>query len=62
MQVEFLESGHKFVHGIGRALSAVFQKQHVMIIWNQPGSEKEIRKKLKSGRKKNEGNIKSLRK
>lgn len=61
MQTELLESGHKSVHGIGRALSAVFKKRH-MIIWNQPGSEKEMRKQLKSGRKKNKGNVKSLRK
>ena len=58
MQTVFLESGHKFVHGVGRVLSAAFNKQHIVIIWNQPWSEKEMRKQLKSGRKKNKGNIK----
>lgn len=47
MQRVFLESGHKFVHGIGRALSAAFKKLHVMIIWNQTGSEKQVRKQLR---------------
>jgi hypothetical protein len=44
------------VHGISRALSAAFKKPHIKIIWNQTGSEKEMRKQLKRGRKKNKGN------
>ena len=60
--IKLLESGHKFAHGIGRALSAACKKLHITIIWNRAGSEKEMTKQLKRGRKKNKGNIKSLRK
>jgi hypothetical protein len=58
----FLESGHKLVQGIGRALSVASKQLNIMIIWNQNGSEKKMRKQLKRGRKKNKGNIKTLRK